>query len=116
MLSGVADTEVEPSVIIYYRIPFGNVDDDAILAIDILGTGLGDEMEFVADGIRYGLGGPLDILDTDIFAVVLATDDHAAALGVVEGGDVLRYLSAQDSFHSISRFSMSISFRWDDVL
>ena len=56
------------------------------------GTGLGDEMEFVADGIRYGLGGSLDILDADIFAVVLATDDHAAAFGVVEGGDCLEIL------------------------
>ena len=49
-------------------------------------------MEFVADGIRYGLGGSLDILDADIFAVVLATDDHVAAFGVVEGGDCLEIL------------------------
>ena len=90
LLSGVADTEVEPSVIIHDRIPFRNVDEDAVLALDVLGTGLGDDMELVAYGIGDGLDGSLHIPGADVFVVVPVTDDHAPAPGVVERGDGLQ--------------------------
>ncbi len=49
-------------------------------------------MVLVADGIGDGLDCSLYVPDADVSAVIPATYDHPAALGVVERGDGLQIL------------------------